>query len=118
MTELHRNYVAGEWVEGADAAPNINPSDVTDVVGMYARADRAQAEKAIAAARAAFPAWSMSSVQERANLLDAVGSTLLARKDELGRLLSREEAKLCVRDRSSNSLAARRCALPAKKSLP
>jgi alpha-ketoglutaric semialdehyde dehydrogenase len=35
----------------------------------------------------------MSSVQDRANLLDAVGNTILARKDELGRLLSREEGK-------------------------
>src|SRR5664279_6653218 len=45
------------------------------------------------AARAAFPVWSMSSIQDRANLLDAVGNAILARKDELGRLLSREEGK-------------------------
>jgi len=93
MTELHRNYIAGEWVAGAEAAKNINPSDITDVIGEYARADRAQAERAIAAARAAFPAWAASSVQDRANLLDTVGNMLLARKDELGRLLSREEGK-------------------------
>jgi len=93
MTELHRNYIAGEWVAGAEAAKNINPSDITDVIGEYARADRAQAEQAIAAARAAFPAWAASSVQDRANLLDTVGNMLLARKDELGRLLSREEGK-------------------------
>jgi aldehyde dehydrogenase (NAD+) len=35
----------------------------------------------------------MSSIQDRANLLDAIGNTILARKDELGRLLSREEGK-------------------------
>ena len=80
-------------MEGAETASNINPSDLSDVVGEYARADKAQADSAIAAARAAFPAWSMSSVQDRANLLDAVGNTILARKDELGRLLSREEGK-------------------------
>ena len=93
MSELHRNYIAGEWIAGVDTAKNINPSDVTDVIGEYARADRAQAEAAIAAARAAFPAWSVSSVQDRANLLDSVGNVILARKDELGRLLSREEGK-------------------------
>ncbi len=93
MSELHRNYIAGEWIAGTEAARNINPSDVTDVVGEYARADRAQADSAIAAARRAFPAWSHSSVQDRANLLDAVGNALLSRKDELGRLLSREEGK-------------------------
>jgi len=93
MADLHRNYIAGEWVAGAEAAKNINPSDVTDVIGEYARADRAQVDVAIAAARAAFPAWAASSVQDRANLLDAVGNAILARKEELGRLLSREEGK-------------------------
>ncbi len=93
MAELHRNFIAGEWVAGADASRNINPSDLSDVVGEYARSDRGQADAAIAAARSAFPAWSMSSVQDRANLLDAVGTAILARKDELGRLLAREEGK-------------------------
>ncbi len=93
MSEIHRNFIGGDWVAGAETARNINPSDLSDVVGEYARADKAQADSAIAAARAAFPAWSMSSVQDRANLLDAVGNTILARKDELGRLLSREEGK-------------------------
>ena len=93
MSEIHRNFIGGDWVACAETARNINPSDLSDVVGEYARADKAQADSAIAAARAAFPAWSMSSVQDRANLLDAVGNTILARKDELGRLLSREEGK-------------------------
>jgi acyl-CoA reductase-like NAD-dependent aldehyde dehydrogenase len=93
MSEIHRNFIGGDWVAGAETASNINPSDLSDVVGEYARADKAQADSAIAAARAAFPAWSMSSVQDRANLLDAVGNTILARKEELGRLLSREEGK-------------------------
>ncbi|TMH08891.1 MAG: aldehyde dehydrogenase family protein [Betaproteobacteria bacterium] len=93
MAELHRNYIAGEWVAGPESAKNLNPSDTSDVVGEYARADRGQADTAIAAARRAFPTWSNSSVQERANLLDAVGNAILARKDEFGRLLSREEGK-------------------------
>ncbi len=91
--EVRRNYVAGEWVSGVDAARNINPSDVTDVVGRYAQADRSQTEQAIAAARSAFPRWSTSSLQERANVLDAVGNAILASKDQLGYLLSREEGK-------------------------
>src|SRR5437899_1733328 len=93
MNDLHHNYIAGEWIGGVEMSKNINPSDVSDVIGEYAHADRAQAETAIAAARNAFPAWAASSVQDRANLLDAVGNMLLARKDELGRLLAREEGK-------------------------
>jgi aldehyde dehydrogenase (NAD+) len=85
--DLHRNYIDGDWVAGSDAAPDVNPSDLSDVVGEYARADKAQAEAAIAAARAAFPKWSGSTIQERSDLLDRVGTAILARKADLGRLL-------------------------------
>jgi acyl-CoA reductase-like NAD-dependent aldehyde dehydrogenase len=87
------NYINGSWVSGASMAPNRNPSDLSDVVGEYAQADAAQAVQAIDAATRAFPAWSVSSIQDRANILDAVGSEILARKEEIGRLLSREEGK-------------------------
>jgi len=89
----HDNYIAGEWIAGATRTTNRNPSDVSDVIGEYAQADAKQAQAAIAAAKQAFPTWSIGSVQERANILDRAGSEILARKDELGRLLSREEGK-------------------------
>jgi acyl-CoA reductase-like NAD-dependent aldehyde dehydrogenase len=87
------NFIGGEWVAGATTLPNINPSDTDDVIGHYAQADGAQTEAAIAAARAAFPAWSQSTPQQRFDILDAVGSEIFARKDEIGRALSREEGK-------------------------
>ncbi len=92
MTQ-HHNYINGEWAPAADYRPNINPSDISDVIGDYAQADAAQAEQAIAAASAAFPAWSNGGIQARADALDRIGSEILARKDELGALLSREEGK-------------------------
>jgi acyl-CoA reductase-like NAD-dependent aldehyde dehydrogenase len=88
-----RNYINGEWVAGATETPNINPSDTSDVIGHYAQADESQAEAAIAAARAAFPGWAQATPQQRFDVLDAVGSEILARKDEIGRMLSREEGK-------------------------
>ncbi len=93
MPEQYRNYIDGEWVAGASWSPNRNPSDLDDVIGEYAQADAAQAKAAIDAAKRAFPAWSIGSIQERANILDKVGSDILARKDEIGRLLAREEGK-------------------------
>jgi len=90
---MTKNYIAGEWVSATDASANINPSNTTDVVGEYARASAAEAERAIAAAYDAFPAWSRSSIQQRHDILKAVGDEILARKEELGRLLSREEGK-------------------------
>src|SRR5688572_2844382 len=90
---VHENYINGGWAQGAERAPNINPSNLSDVVGEFARADEAQARAAIAAARAAFPAWSRGPVQARADMLDRIGNEILARKDELGTLLAREEGK-------------------------
>ena len=78
---------------GADANRNVNPSNLDDVVGEYARADAAQAQAAIAAAAAAAPSWARGNLQERADVLDRVGDTILKRKTELGTLLSREEGK-------------------------
>jgi aldehyde dehydrogenase (NAD+) len=91
--QVHQNYLNGEWVAGARATPDVSPSNLADVVGEYAQADAAQAEAAIAAARAAFPAWSRGSVQARADALDRIGTEILARKEELGTLLAREEGK-------------------------
>src|SRR5690606_21970866 len=90
---MRHNYIDGQWVEGRGLRPNINPSNIADVIDEYAQADAAQTQQAVAAARAAFPAWSCSNVQARAEALDRIGSELLARKEELGRLLSREEGK-------------------------
>ncbi len=89
---IHQNLIAGEWV-GTDAIRNINPSNTDDVVGEYARASADDAKAAIAAAKAAFPAWSRSGILERHAILRKTADEILARKDELGRLLSREEGK-------------------------
>ena len=87
------NYIGGQWVRGATVSTNINPSDLDDVIGEFAQADDAQTRDAIAAARKAFAQWSLSTPQQRFDLLDQVGSVILARKAELGRLLAREEGK-------------------------
>src|SRR3984893_18587194 len=91
--EVRKNYVAGAWVEGAKIADDINPSDTNDVVGRFAHGDAAQANAAVAAAKDAFPAWSHSTIQLRHDILKRVGDEILARKDEIGRLLSQEEGK-------------------------
>ena len=93
MAELFKNLINGEWVAGASVSVNRNPSDTSDVVGEYAQADVEQTRAAIAAAAKAFGAWSTGSIQERANILDRAGTEIIARKDELGALLSREEGK-------------------------
>lgn len=92
-TQQFSNLIAGEWVAGATVTRNVNPSDTSDVIGEYAQADAAQTTRAIEAARAAAPAWAAFNTQARADLLEKVGLEIIARKDELGALLSREEGK-------------------------
>ena len=95
MADIQRydNYIDGQWVAGNRYQANINPSDLTDVIGEYAQADAGQVETAIAAARKAFPGWATSGIQARADALEKVGLEILARREELGMLLAREEGK-------------------------
>lgn len=88
-----KNYINGEWVAGNGLSPNHNPSNLADVIGHYTQGDAAQVAAAVAAAQAAFPAWSTSGIQARSDALDKIGSEILARKEELGTLLAREEGK-------------------------
>ena len=89
----HLNYIGGEWVAGKTVIHDVNPSDLNDEVGQYAAADAAQTVEAVAAAKTAFAQWSVATPQQRFDCLDAIGTEILARRDELGRLLSREEGK-------------------------
>lgn len=88
-----KNFINGTWVATSETIANVNPSDVSDIIGHAAKADAAQMDQAIDAAHRAAPEWAASTPQQRFDVLDAVGTELLARKAELGRLLSREEGK-------------------------
>ncbi|HEY2907368.1 MAG TPA: aldehyde dehydrogenase family protein, partial [Vicinamibacterales bacterium] len=87
------NLIEGRTIEAGDRQPDINPSNIKDVVGEAAWGSAADVEAAVAAARKAFPAWSQTNPQRRFEILDAAGSEIIARKEELGRQLSRENGK-------------------------
>ena len=89
----HLNLINAEWVAAAHTEPNLNPSDLDDMIGAAHWADAVLVNDAVQAARAAFPVWSHSVPAQRAEILDRISRVILARKDELGRLLSREEGK-------------------------
>ncbi len=93
MSDVHPNLIAGSWVKGGDVTRNINPSNTDDVVGDYARASASDTGAAIAAAKAALPGWAASGPQQRYDVLMAASNEIMARKEELGTLLAREEGK-------------------------
>jgi aldehyde dehydrogenase (NAD+) len=92
MSDTKLNLIDGQWTAGVAAADNINPSDLDDTIGRFAQGTAADVDAAIAAATRAQRAWARST-QLRADVLDRAGRLIEARRDELGRLLSREEGK-------------------------
>ncbi len=93
MNDRSGIFVDGAWHDGATTIENRNPSDLSDLIGVHAQADATHLDAALAAARAAQPVWWRAGVQKRHDVLMAIGSELMARADEIGRLLSREEGK-------------------------
>jgi acyl-CoA reductase-like NAD-dependent aldehyde dehydrogenase len=93
MAEVNHNYIAGKWVAGATEIANINPSDLSDTVGLYAQADSAQLKNALDAAVTAQIAWSKTGLEKRYSALMNIGNELIANCEELGTLLAREEGK-------------------------
>jgi acyl-CoA reductase-like NAD-dependent aldehyde dehydrogenase len=91
--QQYTNLIAGEWVSRGMGARDVNPSDTRDVVGEYANGVAADVVQAAAAARAAFPMWSRTTAAMRAEILAKAATEILARRDELGELLAREEGK-------------------------
>ena len=93
MSSLKHNFIAGEWLAGASEIANINPSDLSDTIDHFAQADSAQLQLALDAAQAAQREWGACGLERRYNVLMAIGTELIARCDELGILLAREEGK-------------------------
>lgn len=98
MTGTHtlavRHFIGGEWSSEGSAAQRENPSDTRDIVTEFHLADRATVDRAVQAAAAAQGGWSVSTPQQRFDVLDRIGSEILARREELGHLLAREEGKV------------------------
>jgi aldehyde dehydrogenase (NAD+) len=87
------NVIDGRALDSIERSADVNPSNLADVIGEFGVATPADVLSAIAAARAAFPNWSLSNPQERFDVLDRAGTEILARKEELGRMLARENGK-------------------------
>lgn len=93
MTQIHKNLIAGEWLTGEGEIENVNPSDLSDIIGLFAQADADQLEATLDQARVAQQAWATYGIERKQAVLNAIGTELMARADELGTLLSREEGK-------------------------
>lgn len=93
MTDTKLNHIAGEWVASGSEIENRNPSDLTDLVGLFAQATPDQLDTALDAARTAQAEWAAYGLERKQAVLMAIGTEMMARAEELGTLLSREEGK-------------------------
>src|SRR5690349_22330192 len=93
-TRLLGNYIGGAWVPStaSDALDVTNPA-TGDVLARVPLSGTSDVDAAVAAARAAFPAWRSRSTIERARWLFGLRQVLEAHQDELARAVTREMGK-------------------------
>jgi acyl-CoA reductase-like NAD-dependent aldehyde dehydrogenase len=84
-------YLGGQWV-GPSATESIEVHNAGNgqIMGRVPAGGERDAERAVAAAREAFAAWSQTSVEKRAEFLDRICAGLKARADELAKLIAQE----------------------------
>src|SRR5438552_1922363 len=89
------NFVKGNWVESTSSrlVQRRNPANFDDVVGMVNLSTREETRATVEAAAAAFPAWRSTPAPVRGRIIGRAAQIMTQRKDELGRMLTREEGK-------------------------
>src|ERR1700684_223222 len=93
MTETLTHFIGGKQIAAPGALESLNPSNTSEVIAKFPDGSAEDVNKAVEAARAAFPGWSAVTPEVRADVLDKVGNLILERKDVLGKLLASEEGK-------------------------
>jgi aldehyde dehydrogenase (NAD+) len=91
----YQNLIAGQWLPSTTGRTfeNRNPADVDDLVGTFPESSGDDVEAAVAAARAAQPAWAALPAPKRGDVLYRAANLLEARADAVAREMTREEGK-------------------------
>ncbi len=93
MSKTKLNLIAGNWTAGEGEIENRNPSDLSDMIGMFAQANSRQLEETLSQAQVAQAEWAAYGLERKQTVLMNIGNEMMARAEELGTLLSREEGK-------------------------
>lgn len=91
----YQNWIGGEWIsrDRSSTFETRNPADQREVVAQYPQSQAAEAEAAVTAAEAAYPAWSAQTPVARGRVLSKASQLMESRKNEWAELLTREEGK-------------------------
>src|SRR5712691_3281266 len=94
-TRAFKNFIGGEWTDAASGETFQSLSPVTgEVLGTFPRSSAEDADRAVAAARAAWDDWRLTPAPERAQLLYRFAALLAEQKTELTDLMTREMGKV------------------------
>jgi alpha-ketoglutaric semialdehyde dehydrogenase len=94
--KVFKNYIDGEWVEarGGKTIENRNPANRDELVGMFPASTAEDVQEAIDAAQAAYKKWRLVPAPKRAEILFRAGETLVERKEDYARDMTREMGKI------------------------
>jgi aldehyde dehydrogenase (NAD+) len=95
MADLFTNYIDGTWQPAASEQTftSTSPADPSDIVGEFPASGPADVDRAVEAARAAFPGWKKTPAPERGKILRRIGDLLTERKSDVARAMTREMGK-------------------------
>src|SRR5260370_38626418 len=104
---VYRNFIDGEWVEGAtgETFENRNPADTRDVVGIFQKSGKADVDAAVDAARRAFLKWRLVPATRRAEIIYLAAEMLAGRKEDYARDMTREMGKVLKETRGDTQEA-------------
>jgi acyl-CoA reductase-like NAD-dependent aldehyde dehydrogenase len=90
----YRMFIAGEWIESESGATMESTSPATgETIGKVPEGTRADADRAIAAANAAWREWAARSPFDRAKTMERVADLVVERRDDLARTLTLDQGK-------------------------
>ncbi len=92
MTTQYKNLINGEMVTTGEWSDILNPAN-EEVMGQVPVAGEAELDQAVAAARAAFPKWSKTPIDDRRTVIQKISAAIKENADELFRLLTTEQGK-------------------------
>jgi alpha-ketoglutaric semialdehyde dehydrogenase len=95
-TQICRNFINGQWVESHSGRTmeRRNPANLDEVVAVVPLSSREEVREAIAAAKAAFPAWRDTPAPARGKIIAKAAALLTEQKDDVARVLTHEEGKI------------------------
>jgi len=95
MSDRAMNFINGEWSwpDGAIEIVSANPADTRETVCVAPDTPAAEVDRAVAAARDAYPSWRRTPPPERAKIITRAGHIMAERKQQLGELVTRECGK-------------------------